>query len=629
MIYEKERADAAQGFRDKSKVAPEEWAESVYRLPTGGHFRFSYAPYTRAMFRSLFDPKTIETNFRLYSRGLKSTVVLLAIGYVIDQAPRRILSLWPTNSQAEKWSKDSLCGELFDTTPCLNFLGTTKGQRKGSQTILHKIFPGGLIDMFGANAPGDMRRAKGSFLYGDEIDAIDETETDEGDQLAIFNKRGDEYPDTIRVFASYPSLLGFSRIDTRIAESDENRWLSTCVKCGGEPFEMKRSMLRYEEGKTHEARLECPRCGALLTDADRFTMAHGQGFDLWAPTREFRGKRGFVGNAMLWPHPVDTAKYPAGFLQLLADQEIAAQKSENPRRATRVLVNTVDAESFDPKSEDEKPPEWKPLYDRRGQYDGIPAGGLVVTGAADLQLNRIEVEWKAWGRDERSWGLDHVVIDGDVRDRGTWELFRRELQRKFKHELGPEIPFSLFFIDGGFWSDVVFQFFADLTKRPLPGVTGKVRAVKGAGASPHPIVSDWRSIAKNLKGHHVGTWQIKDMLNTRLRLQIEDGKEPPEGFMRWNQSYGERYFQQLCSAKCTIDFEKGEEVRKFLNEERLKDEALDLNVYNYAAFRYRRWNFDMIEADLKRQAEEAKEGRTHAPKVAPVRIPSPDFITGW
>ena len=207
-------------FAFSSRIPPEVWAEEIYRLPTGGRFRWAYAPYTRAMFQSLFNPTTIETVMMLYSRGIKSTVVLLAIGYVIDQAPRRILSLWPTNSQAEKWSKDNLCGELLNSTPRLNFLGNQSGQRIASNTILHKAFPGGLIDMFGANAPGDMRRAKGSFLYADEIDAIGSEVTDEGDQLAIFNKRGDEYPDTIRVFASYPGVLGSSRIASKLAWYD-------------------------------------------------------------------------------------------------------------------------------------------------------------------------------------------------------------------------------------------------------------------------------------------------------------------------------------------------------------------------------------------------------------------------
>ncbi len=599
-------------------MPPEEWAEQIYRLPNGQRFKWDYAPYSRRMFLSIFERQVISTSYQLFSRGLKSTVILLAIGYLIDQAPRRMLSLWPTNGQGEKYSKDILTGELFDTTPCLNFLGNKTGRRIGSNTLLHKAFPGGLIDIFGANAPGDMRRAKGSFLYADEIDAIDTTLTDEGDQLAIFSKRGDEYPDTIRLFAAYPSVKGQSRIQTKLDASDYERWYSTCVRCGGEPYVMHREMIVYDEEKPSEARMQCPRCKEYLTDAERYDMAHRQGFDCWKATQEFRGHRGFHANAMLWPHPVDLTKYPGGFLQLKAEEVIAANRSEDPRRSLRVIINTGDAEPFDPSSEDEKPPDWQPLYNRREDYTGIPDGVLVLTGAADLQLNRIEVEWKGWGRDERDWGIEHVIIDGDVRDRGTWGLLKRELQRKFYRSNGMPVEFSMFLIDGGFWADQVYAFLQELSRDPVEGVSGKVRASKGVGISPHPIISEWRAIAKNLKGYHVGTWQIKDRLNRRLALVQEEGQEPPFGWMRWNKSYSEQYFRQLCTAKATLDFEKGEEVRKFLNADRLRDEALDLNVYNYAAFARRQWPFEQIEREIREWKSENSQVR-ETPRLSVVR----------
>jgi phage terminase large subunit GpA-like protein len=596
-----------QNIKVKAAMTPEEWAETVYRLPSGAHFRWSYAPYARAMFRSLFDPRTIETCFRLYSRGLKSTVVLLAIGYVIDQAPRRILSLWPTNSQAEKWSKDNLCGELFDCTPALQFLSSTSGTRKTSQTILHKVFPGGLIDIFGANAPGDMRRAKGSFLYGDEIDAIDTTQTDEGDQLAIFNKRGDEYPDTIRVFMSYPSLIGHSRIDAKIADSDHNEWFSTCVLCGGEPFVMTRKLLRYEEGKTREARLECPRCGGLLDDRQRYEMAHGQGFENWKAQHEFKGRRGFAANAMLWPHPYtdgDAAKYPGGHLQKIAEEEVAAKKSEDPRRSLRVLVNTTDAESFDPTTDADKPPDWKIIFDGREDYGLIvPTEALFLTAFVDCQLNRLEVEWKAWGRDEEQWGMDHVTLDGNVRKPEVWEKLVFEFQRKWTHESGAPMDMGFALIDGGYYAEDVYRFMQRLAKRPVDNVTGKVRASKGMGQHGHPIINrKFQTVAKTLKGHHIGTWEAKSRIYQRLKMATDQ----KAGRMHYNQQFSEEFCRQLCVEVPTIDYVGAEEVRKFANPKHDRNEALDLEVGNLAAFRLHPRNLDAIELELKSRAEEMK-----------------------
>lgn len=611
-------------FAAWSRIPPEVWCEEIYRLQDGRRFRWAYCPYARAMFRSIFDPRTIETALELYSRGLKSTVILMAIGFVIDQAPRRILSLWPTNSQAEKWSKDNLCGELLNTTPPLHFLGSQSGRRISTNTLLHKLFPGGLIDIFGANAPGDMRRAKGSFLYGDEIDAIDTTATDEGDQLAIFNKRGDEYPDAIRVFASYPSILGASRIHSKVEESDGNEWHSTCVRCGGESYVMHRSQLRYEKDKPETALMECPRCKELLTDAERYAMAHLQGFDNWKPLRPFRGKRGFHANAMLWPHPVDTAKFPGGFLQMLAQQEIDASKSENPRRSLRVLVNTVDAEPFDAAGEDERPPEYRALMSRREAYSDpliIPMGGLVLTAAVDVHKNRLEVLWIAWGEREESWCLDHVVLPGECQDDAVWKELERELSREFTHETGATIGLSMAFVDAGKWPDWVYRF---LQRRPL---AGRIRACRGTSICPHPIIDQrYKSIAKQLKGHWVGGDAAKDAIYARFRLVPEPGEPLPDGWIHFPDTFDEAWFQQATSERITIEYKGTEELRRFKNTEHARNEALDLLVYNLAAFRLRRWSFGAILADLIERGEAAKA------KTPPPEKPAPNSVLkggGW
>ena len=613
-------------FAFTKRMDPLEWAEEVYRLPTGGRFRWSYAPYTKGIFLSYFDRATIETVLEMYSRGLKSTTVLLLIGYLIDQAPRPILSLWPTNGNAELWSKDILTGELFDTTEPLHFLGSEHKKRTGENTLLHKTFPGGKITMFGANAPGDMRRAKGSLLYGEELDAIKRNLSDEGDPLSIFKKRGDEYPDTMRVWASYPSVKGLSNIDAMMAETDGNQWFSTCVRCGGEPYVMHRSMLRYDKSDLTTARMECPRCKELLTDAERYEMAHKQGDNLWRPQRDFKGKRGFHANAMLWPHPHDPLKYPGGFLQLLAQQEVDAEKAKDPKGARRVLINTVDAECYDASEDVEKPPEWKTIYARREKYTKVPLAGSILTAMVDVQKNRLEIEWRVWSRDGQSWGMGHTVIDGDVKDKDHWEKdLTAQLKTKFEREDGAQLALSMCFIDGGNWGDIVLAYISWLNKSNVAGVTGKVRATKGEGKAGHPIIDRrWLAVSKNLKGYHVGTWEAKDRINQALSMERnEDGSYPP-GYMHYNQGYTEEYFQQLCTGIATLEFEviegKVQEVKKFLNKDRLKDEGLDLAVGNLAAFPLRNWQFSTIEQQL---AEEAARLKKPEAKEEPQEKPFP------
>lgn len=587
----------ARCFADWKPIPPEVWAEEVRRMKGGLRFRWAYAPYLRGMFLSIFDPSTTETILELFSRAGKSEVILNAIGYTMDQAPRRILSMWPKLGDAEKWSKDVLAGELIETTSCLtDILGNSSGRRLAYNTILHKVFPGGLITIFGANSPGDMRRAKGSFLYADEIDAIESEATDEGDQLAIFGKRGDEYADCIRVFASYPSVLGASKIHAKIEDSDWQQWFVTCPACGGDPFVMHRRMLRYDKAAPERCRMECPQCHDLLTDAQRHGMMLA---GKWTPTRPFKGKRGFQANAMLWPHPVDAAKYPGGFLQMAAQQEIDAANSEDPKRSMRVIVNTFDAEPFDPTEENEKPPDWKPIYDRREKYGLIiPKGGLFLSAFVDCQKNRLEVGWRAWGRREESWGMDHVVIDGYIGHPQVWRELRRQLARKWTHASRAEMHLGMGFIDGGAYAEDVYRFFQGLARNPEPHVTGHCQASKGMGTHPHPIVTHGKlnTVAKVLKGRYIGTWQAKDRIYERLRM-IPEPDDAREGIMHFNERYAEEFFRGLTIETATQKI-NGAEIYNTYKDEVTGNEPLDIEVGCFAAVRLHPRNWDMLEDAL-------------------------------
>ncbi len=137
---------------------------------------------------------------------------------------------------------------------------------------------------------------------------------------------------------------------------------------------MHRKQIRHEAHKTSEARLECPKCSGLLDDSQRYEMMLGGD---WIPTREFRGRRGFQANAMLWSHPVDPLKYPGGFLQMVAESELAADRSDNPERSRRVLVNTVGAEP------DESPHEKK--ADRSSGTGSTGRPGALITGSSRVR----------------------------------------------------------------------------------------------------------------------------------------------------------------------------------------------------------------------------------------------------
>jgi hypothetical protein len=50
---------------------------------------------------------------------------------------------------------------------------------------------------------------------------------------------------------------------------------------------------------------------------------------------------------------------------------------------------------------------------RHENWGEFPAGAFVVTAGADVQGDRVEIEFVAWGPGEESWSIDYRVVMGD------------------------------------------------------------------------------------------------------------------------------------------------------------------------------------------------------------------------
>jgi phage terminase large subunit GpA-like protein len=523
-----------------STVQPREFAETIMRMPDAHGatrpFSFNFAPYQLEPYLEIFNPRNVEVDMMMASRLGKSRIVLTALGFVIVEQPCRIGVMWPVEGDGKLWSKDDFMGELVEPTPEIAALiADATGQRKSKNTLLHKQFAGGLLQILGANAPGRMRRMKARVLYADEIDAIIEITTDEGDQLKIFAKRGAEFPDCIQVYCSYPSLKNRSRIEAKLLASDLRQWLVTCLLCGGEPIIMSRTGLDpFNDGCRVRASVRsraspgrAPRVSptAIATSmiAQRYAMMMGGDpktprFDLWRATRPFTGKAGFHANSLLWPHPVDPVKYPGGYLQVLAQKEIDVEKSENPERARRVLVNTDDAETFE--SVYDAKPDHSKLFLRREEYDPavmLPAGVLAIFFFVDVQVDRLELFIQGAGARRCWWDLDYQVIKGSPLvdpDKGVWaELDRILLTTTYAHPSGKVLRIRGGLIDCGYQPDKVFAFTRSRSRRGIfasAGSTQLARPIIGRRAVKrgNPATRVWE----------LGTHEAKDIIYQCLDL---------------------------------------------------------------------------------------------------------------
>ena len=594
---------AKRSFSYRPAMTAPEWAERVRCMENGRKYRFKFAPYQREMMETPFRKDVQLTVFQMASRLGKTEVCMNILGHAIDESPRRVLVMYPTTGQAEKWSKETFTKELCEQTPSLHYL-VAGGKRQSHNTILHKVFPGGILNAFGGNAPGEMRRAKGNLLFADEIDALQETRKDEGDQLEVFWMRGSEYADCIRLAASYPSVIGQSRIQRHLDESDYRKWFTPCPRCK-EWVVLLREHVTWPDGRPEEAVVECPECREQLTDKQRRAMVRkGE----WRATKPFKGVAGFWGNAMMSPHPVQ--KGYTSHLHWLAQQQINAETSDNPERARRVLVNTIDALPHEPEMIDAPDPHV--LMDRREPYNAremLPEGVQILTAGVDVQKTWLELTLWGWGEGGEGWALDHRKFHGGYNNPKTWAelesyIVNCELPHPTRGTLTLTANRPKVFVDAGHWSDTVLEW---TRTRSRLGIYGS----QGSPTINAPVVkAKRRNAIPRAWVYPIGVNQGKEQVYNKLALaKPAAGEPPPPGYLHFPETADLTFFDSLT---CEIGKEetfRGEVYTRYVCPPGRRNEVLDTTVYAWAALLARpvNWRREVAKGG-KATASDAKTG---------------------
>lgn len=613
-----------------------EWAEkhlvlsSEYSARSGPIKLFEYQ---RAIFDAFTDDSVRELVLMCSTQMVKTLLIQAATAHTIAENPLPILIVQPKDDAAKKFSKRRI-GAMLRDCPILQGKVSDTGPGKEG-TLQERFFAGGSLSIVGAGSPTNLASASIGVLLLDEIDKYDLNVGGHGDPIAQARARLSTYGSRSKLVAvCSPTNEHTSRIARLFNDSDQREAFVPCPHCSHFQnliFAQVRwnNKLATSKDKAATARYDCISCGNSWNDLERWRACEKLE---WRRQKPFAGVAGFHISHIYSPW------------HKLSDIVTDFLRSQNDWTERKTFINNSLAELW--KVDGIAPDETK-LFARRETYPHtdeavVPIGGVFLTAAVDVQLDRLECEVRAWGRNKESWSVGYEVVqvytaDGHTplptTDERVWdELDRRILQKEWAHESGGSLPLYLMAIDTGHNAQVVYEY---CLKHPQPLYTAtggmRVRAVRSVvpvkgNDDELKLIStiSTENAARKRQGIRIvsiGTHAAKSEIYDNLRNVLPRAGEAVPNCVHFPQ-YELDYFKGLCSEHRQV---KPNGSHEWVKKPNVRNEPLDLAVYNRGAaallgidrFQERHWA--TLESNITPLAQIAVDALAPA---APVQNPA-------
>ena len=599
-------------LKPPEQLTVSQWADKYRRLSPEssaeiGPWRTKKTPYLKEVMDAWTDTDINHVVMVAASQVGKSEALNNIIGYIIDQDPGSILLIEPTTGDAREYSKLRIAPMIRDCkTLKKKVAAALRGD--GSNTILQKAYPGGMITLTGSTEAHALASKPIRYVLGDERDRWAVEAGKEGDPWGLAMARQRTFYNAKAYECSTPTIKGYSPIEKSFKQGTQERWCSQCPHCG-EYHNIRWQDIRYsfdtvevDHETTYivkEVYYICPECGAISHEHD-MKRADAK----WIPENpEARrnGVRSFWLNAFCSPW-VSWEKIVTEYLK--------ARKDTN---ALKVVYNTLFGELWEDRgglsSEDD-------YLARREEYTAeLPDGVLVLTAGVDVQDDRLEYEVVGWGLRKESWGIRRGILMGRPDDPEVWRQLDDVIDHVYRYGNGKGLRISMTFVDDG-------GHFTQYTRWEVSRRMGKrMFDCKGFWGDGKPFTSPPKKVNIMIQGRYIGTcWQYqlgvdagKQMIMDSLKIQT-----PGPRFCHFpaneDRGYGHAYFVGLLSEHLVYkEHNKNPWVwEKIPGHER--NEPLDCRNYALAAFTALAPDLDALHRRANGQTDKGSErGRRPIP----------------
>ena len=534
------------------------WIEGVVRLPVGltaepGPIKL--APYMVEIADAIGDPKVERVTCLKSARIGWTTVMSAAVAHFMIRDPCRVLTLWPTESDARGWVVSDL-EPIFEDSPALQGkLPMPHPGRSDRTTLLHRIGDNGAsLTVVGAGAPRNLRRHTAKVLMIDEADACEVLS--EGDPISLAINRTLTFPDRKILVGSTPLDAATSHVCRLYAQSDGRIFEVPCVHCSNR-FEIRWSHIQWPEDRPEAAYCVCPACGGVIEESQKAKIVSR---GCWRPQNPGADPthRGYRISSLV------SSLANAAWGKLAAEYLRARDRDDT----LRVFRNTVLAEPWEDAGEALDDAD---LIKRAENFDvdHIPPAVLAITVGADVQGDRVEATLVGHAKDGTAYILGHEIVFGSPHDDDLWSEVDALLRRRFPHPSGGSLKIDAAVIDSGGKAGVFDKVTAFCNAR----ISRRIFASQGMAGFARASFTLTRTKKGSRRLAIIGVDVIKTQLFNRLRGQS----------IRFSRSLSADWFEQLCSETRVVRVVGGRPRPRFERKSGMRAEALDATTYALAA----------------------------------------------
>lgn len=517
---------------------------------------------------------------------------------------------------AKDYSKTRL-RSMIDASPVLRKVFADENRRNSGSTLLFKKIVGGFLKLCGANSPAGLASRSIRDLILDEKDRYNASAGKEGAPDALAKKRTATFYNRKIINISSPGIKNHSLIEADYLRSDMREYYVRCPHCDTQ-IVLKHEQLKCENEDPETTVYLCQSCTAIIDEADKpkisLHMKLG-GTAEWIPSRPFAGHAGFKLTEMYSPW--------RKWKEIMKD----FIEAKNDAEKMKVFVNTSKAETWEISGEKL---DWEKLFARREFYtrEVVPLRGLFLTGAVDVQKDRLEVEVKAWGRRKESWSVQKYILFGDTKEDEVWSELDGLIDIQFAHEGGQTLPVRKWAVDSGYNTSKVYDFVRKYPASRVLAIKGmsdqtvmvsppKALDVKASGKRPKKTGKVWGVGVDIIKEEFHGLLQKEPP----TREEVKAGVPYPSGYCHY-PDYEEAFFKQLTAEVMAPRKRRdGTIVYEWVKIEE-RNEGTDLHVYNRAMAyiigidRFSELQWQKMEKDLNVSISTIIEER---PSLTPIR----------